>query len=294
MKRIAYTTLCACLFAANLYAEQSTHFKDQLIPAPPFKQNYIAFGGGGAFPMKNSYTSDDSDVWILGSLPPGQSFFFALNNVTWENTYKNGYELNLALGHRFDSHWAGEIEGIYENITRQVDGSFTWTISDFPTGENQNAVPDLLLQEANSKVNFYSVLANAIYNFSNHSAFTPFVGIGLGAGFFDSGETVAAGGFTVVDRGATYNTPTLEFGPAVSGTVFAWQFKTGVSYDINETVGLVLQYRLIGTTELNTSSSQINTNPGRALNETAYFNIPVNTVSGILVNGVDLNIRFNV
>lgn len=294
---LSYAALSAVFLAASVYAEEPKNFKNELIPLSVFKQNYIAFGGGGTFPMQNSSMTDNSNVWILGLSPTATdttAFFFNLNDVTWNNTYKDGYEVNLALGHRFNPFWAAELEGVYQNMQREVDGDYTWANSGFPTGSNPHFDPGRQLQTAESVVNLYAVLANAIFSHVNHTPWTPFIGIGLGAGFYNSSGTTRSGVLTVFDPPGTPNTPTLEYSPTITGTTFAWQFKTGISYDVNETVSLILQYRLLGTTQLNASSSQIITNPYARFNQQAFFDIPVNNVKGVLINGVDLNIRFNV
>jgi OOP family OmpA-OmpF porin len=74
-------------------------------------------------------------------------------------------------------------------------------------------------------------LANAYYDFENSSAFTPYLGFGVGAAH---GSVEASAPGAAVDE---------------SDTVFAYQLAGGVAYDLSDKFALTLDYHYLDTAE---------------------------------------------
>ncbi len=83
----------------------------------------------------------------------------------------------------------------------------------------------------------YAYMANAFYDFKNSTAFTPYLGGGLGVahGKFGDGST---------DTTSTDNE-------------LAYQLMTGVSYDINKNNTVYIGYRFIGTNDFKSANQTL-------------------------------------
>ncbi len=91
--------------------------------------------------------------------------------------------------------------------------------------------------ESDTYYNMQTLLVNFYYDFYNDSAFTPYVGAGIGAAFM-------SGGYDITVAGRNYD-------GNMDDTVFAWNVGGGVGYSINEQVTADLGYRYLSTTDSN-------------------------------------------
>ncbi len=90
---------------------------------------------------------------------------------------------------------------------------------------------------ADTHYNMQTLLVNFYYDFYNESAFTPYVGAGIGAGFI-TGEY-------------NYNIGGNKLKGELDDTVLAWNVGAGVGYAINEQITADLGYRYLSTTNSN-------------------------------------------
>lgn len=124
-------------------------------------------------------------------------------------TFDNGYGVFVALGHTFENGFRSEVElGYRENDADK----FEWKGIYADLFEDENLSGDF---------SALSLMANSFYDIKTGSAFTPFVGIGLGFARLDAdGE---------------------------KDTVFAYQGSLGISYALTSSTSLDLQYRYFAT-----------------------------------------------
>lgn len=80
--------------------------------------------------------------------------------------------------------------------------------------------------------NLQTLFLNAYWDFHNNTAFTPYVGAGLGMGFIQSKYEYAEPGFS-----KSLNE---------TNTVFAWNAGAGVAYAITDNLSADLAYRFVG------------------------------------------------
>lgn len=80
-----------------------------------------------------------------------------------------------------------------------------------------------------------TLLANVYLDFHNSTAFTPYIGAGLGMGFINSRYT--------------WETAGVSLSKSASNTVFAWSIGAGCSYAFNEYISADLGYRYLGLGE---------------------------------------------
>lgn len=101
--------------------------------------------------------------------------------------------------------------------------------------------------ETDAQWNAQTVFANFYYDFHNDSAFTPYVGAGLGLAFVNTKYTMNAVGSIDGNRGE------VEIGSASEmNTNFAWNVGLGCSYAFTENISLDAAYRFVslGHTEV--------------------------------------------
>lgn len=87
-----------------------------------------------------------------------------------------------------------------------------------------------------SKWNLQTLFMNAYYDFHNDTAFTPYVGAGIGLGFIYSAYSFDARGNT-----NTYHKSWTDY-----QTVLAWNVGVGCNYAITDNLSVDLAYRFVG------------------------------------------------
>ena len=129
----------------------------------------------------------------------------------------SGYAISFAFGRRHNHNLRSEIEIAIRGNDLSTSG-IEEPISEFPSSDDDN------------QVTTYSVMKNFIHDFSNRSRLTPYVGVGLGYSYLDI-ESFADG----IDDGVS---------------AFSYQAIGGVATKINKAADIVVEYRFLGTTEV--------------------------------------------
>lgn len=178
---------------------QVLHAADTIIVPQPAFHPYVGVFGGINF-VPNIAATD----LISGS-----------GNVNFASGDFAGIKIGTNLGER----WRAEVE-----LSRSYNGINNFT---FNNG-NVNTY-------ASGSINQTYALGNIWYDFHNQSAFTPYAGGGLGAGWADG---------NLLSNGGNYINVT-------SATALAFQLGIGVTYDVSQKLSLDLGYRFKGMTGLN-------------------------------------------
>lgn len=254
---------------------------------------YIGVSAGVVVPMKNSTIKGASSSVLYRPTIPGTSLF-DLPLVEWKNHYQTGYEASMVFGFTYEGNWRMESEFLYQNFNRKITGHYTWreidAINKTPFARNSgNPVHD-----ASARTNLYCLMSNTYYDFKNCSKWTPSLGAGVGVAWVQSSST-SRKNTLVIEQ---YQPPldltakTIEKSPSLYSVVFAWQAKAGLTYQLCNQISLALNYRLLGTSRLKSSSSKIITNPKTT--SKAIFKIPQHNVKGLLNNSLALtfNLQF--
>ncbi|MEM6682371.1 MAG: P44/Msp2 family outer membrane protein [Pseudomonadota bacterium] len=161
--------------------------------------------------------------------------------VGWDTEFSTGFALNGAFG-RYFGPLRGEIELAYQaNNVDTHTGVFAADIdlSDEDAGVLVTGADNLgvsvadLVADGQGDLSTVFIMANGYYDFKNDSAFTPYVGLGIGLGFVD------------VDYSPSDTTIIQD-----SATKFAYQLMAGATYDLNQSTGLYLGYRFRGTSSV--------------------------------------------
>jgi len=136
-----------------------------------------------------------------------------------------GYALSFAFGRRHSRKLRSEIEIAFRsNDINQV--------LDFGSSARE---------ESDGNVSAISALKNFIFEFENESRFTPYLGVGIGVSYID----VQFGEATSIDGEATSQD---------GESAFTYQAIGGVSTRLNSFAELVVEYRFLGTSELDFGS----------------------------------------
>ncbi|RUR20074.1 hypothetical protein ELY21_02450 [Legionella sp. km535] len=219
---------------------------------------------------------------------------FSLPNVNWNNQFKNGFDLNAAAGYHLNTHWRAETEFLYQNMKRNSYGSYGWMEQNSVTGAVYAQQFYNPISTTSTKAHLYSFLTNASYDFNSLADWTPFIGGGIGVSWLKSGRVQTNNLLAVDDP----NTPIFEIAPAsqlspsLYGTAFIWQLKTGIARAMNAYSSLLIQYRLLGTSDFKASNSLIKSNPG--LPGESNFYIAQHDIKGLLTQAVEINFRWDV
>ena len=176
-------------------------------------------------------TGQGSDAVPAGTpLPAG-------TEVGWTTEFDTGYGLNAALGKRLRGGFRGEVEFSYESadvdthvgvsaagLDLTAQDAAVLTGSETPLGATVGAV----VADGQGSLETIGLYANAYYDFANASAFTPYVGGGIGWNQTD--VDYSPSGVEIIDD---------------SGSGFAWQVMGGASYQATDTTEIFggIRYR---------------------------------------------------
>lgn len=164
---------------------------------------------------------------------------------TFSTTFNPGLRTDIALGYNLTKSFAVELEpGFMWNSVDTLDG--------YGLGPGDS-------------IDLYSipVLANLVYKFETHNAWTPYVGVGVGAniGIFDG--SLHGSSFQDTD------------------VAFAYQAEAGLKYSFTDHVAVGLAYKFYGTTDQNYDLQT-------AVNYTDHASF-----SGVYIHGIFANVTWN-
>jgi len=190
-----------------------------LLPLSAFAQDFYVAPRLGYGTLKGTFKFDEADVSSIkiGSQSKGRAI------------------LSLAVGYDFKRQFflpiRAELEYAYlGNSSKTRDFSGSGRVDDIPLSIAGNAKTTLGAS---------TFFANTYFDFHNSSAFTPYVGVGLGMSFLsakaEGSATIAGGGITVPDE-------PFKYGKKTSSN-FAWNLGAGAAWKVTNSVVLDLGYR---------------------------------------------------
>lgn len=138
------------------------------------------------------------------------------NNATGKWKDESGYTVGGAVGYNFAGFGVpvrAEAEYLYHD-------QFKYSATNSTTGA------------FSSKIDIHTVFANFYYDFKTGTAFTPYVGAGLGVAWINQKVASTFTGWTGSTSDGSYDT-----------TNFAWNVGAGVGYSLTDNVILDLGYR---------------------------------------------------
>ena len=181
--------------------------------APGFTRTLTILGGVN-FPSAGTEDLFDSQIDVT---PEDPTIPFFSSEGSLEDT---GYALSFAFGRRHSNNLRSEIEvAIRGNDITDVN----------TTGTD-------ITEENDGRVIATSLMKNFIVDFSNQSRFTPYAGFGLGLSFIDVEQ-----GTTGVD-----GEPTIQD----DEVAFSYQAIGGVATQLNPVADFIVEYRFLGTSEV--------------------------------------------
>jgi opacity protein-like surface antigen len=165
----------------------------------------VAYSAAGPYVSGNVglAIANDSDVTLV----PG---------ITVDVESDSGLALGAAAGYAFEFNTRVEAEIVYQKNDLDEINIFGL---------------DLDLSGDTSST---ALLFNGYYDFNNASAFTPFIGAGIGV------ANVEVNDFNILGLGGL---------PDDDDTVFAYQVGAGVAYAINENIDIDVKYRYFATSD---------------------------------------------
>lgn len=166
-----------------------------------------------AFAVSETAVAQSPGPYVSGSLGVTQPRDWDLSGTGVSTTQESdpGFAGAVALGTTFSDNWRGEAELSYSNSN--VD-SFSGTAG---SGETS----------------MFGLMFNGYYDFKTNSKWTPYIGAGVGGAIVDSSDLSPVGGSRI----------------SKSDQVLAYQGIAGVTYKIDDQLGLFTEYRYVGTTD---------------------------------------------
>lgn len=150
------------------------------------------------------------------------SRFFDVSDYS-QNTVGGGVFVGFDFYPRYQVPVRAEIEYAIRTNT-----STSWDVN--------TVLPEGATADLKGQWNLQTLFLNAYWDFHNDSAFTPYIGAGLGMGFIESAYEPSIG-FNGASVSESYND---------MRTVFAWNAGAGVAYAITDSLSADLAYRFVG------------------------------------------------
>ena len=184
--------------------------------AKGFTRTFTLLGGG-------NFTAADLPGG-LGEVVPN----LASSSLLEQDTNDVGYVISLAMGRRHN---------------RQLRSEFEFAIRG---NDLDLSLPGVFPTDIESDVNAYSLMKNVIFDFPNQSRFTPYVGAGLGISLVEV-EAQISTSVDVLLLGPTTPAPTEV---SEEDAALTYQFIGGVATRVNRAMDLVVEYRFLGTSDI--------------------------------------------
>ena len=131
------------------------------------------------------------------------------------------------VGFDFYPHYQVPVRAEIEYAIR-TNTSTSWDV--------KNVLPEGASADLKGQWNLQTLFLNAYWDLHNDSAFTPYIGAGIGMGFIDSKYEPSIG----------FNGESASESYSDMQTVFAWNVGAGVSYAITDALSADLAYRFVG------------------------------------------------
>ena len=247
----AYAALVgiSCLFSSQVANGQCPPPKRRCCPPVQTRSCLPPQVGGSSDvfePIHGSYGLDDVEaMYEANSYKPLGGFF--AKGFTRTLTVMGGFnELST-------NNDAGSLDGVFDDTTtgyavsaamgRRHSKKLRSEFEFAARGNNltTSSPASVFLTEADANVNAYSLMKNVFFELDNSSRFTPYGGFGIGLSYVDVDSVVISGGDSVFE---------IED----DDTVFTYQAIGGVSARITKTTDFVVEYRFLGTTDVELGS----------------------------------------
>lgn len=283
MKRIVLTVFTFLAGAMLFYTSPAHAEKTGVYVAPKFSVGFMNW--------QSSVDADASTSMSGGGMvmPWGKDSYGMDSGST--NTILGG---NLAVGYdfypRFNLPLRLELEyGIYGGGSSDGDSNIdTLKLTSHPLiPDSGQRIPGAKASYQIDIVNIQTLMANVWWDFRNSTAFTPYVGGGIGLSF------IHAKGDMSLDLPNTPGTPYSGDLGGRTTTNFAWQLGAGCAWNITDTVALDLGYRFMSLGTARTAEETFNK---RIIEEMGVSSDLAVTAQGkaknIYMHQVGLGIRF--
>jgi len=172
---------------------------------------YAADAGGVYVGIKGGYEYKDNTGGVNDNVAAATN-----NNATGSYKDRSGYTVGGAVGYNFAGMGLpvrAEAEYLYHD-------QFKYSATNSTTGA------------FSSKIDIHTVFANFYYDFKTSTAFTPYIGAGLGVAWINQKVASTFTGWTPTVSDGNYDT-----------TNFAWNVGAGVGYSLTSNIVVDLGYR---------------------------------------------------
>ncbi len=225
MKHPRISLVPIAVLAAAIAAPAAAQSEDKSGP-------YFGVSGGIALP------SDSDNSGEFDAAVPATADFAEIPEATeleWQSEFNNGFAISGQAGYAFENGFRVELEGSYTEYNVDSHSGLTVGGADIDgvdsavltrgAADPANPLVGDVLADGQGKVKNFGLFANAFYDIDTGSAFTPYVGAGVGYQWTD----------------AEYAPSAVLVGDDDDGA-FAYQLMAGASVELSDSAELFGQY----------------------------------------------------
>ncbi len=161
----------------------------------------------------------------------------------------DAYGGGLAVGYDFGATGALPVRAELEYLLRSRSST------QYPTKTTANVDPFNYMDTSyEAYATAQTVFANLYYDFRNDTAFTPYIGAGLGGAYVKGELNTRHTGQALIPGEFNYQPNSAKYGGSHNTWNFAWNLNAGAAYHLTDNVALDLSYRYsdLGTVEYGT------------------------------------------
>ncbi|MEM7491767.1 MAG: outer membrane beta-barrel protein [Pseudomonadota bacterium] len=204
---------------------------------------WYASGSIGINVQSDSDNSGSTGTFTTGNLGDGSTLDVAAGtDYGWKTEFDSGLALSAEVGKQVLGNWrfAGELAYTGSDVDTHTGVTLGGGSIDDVDAAALAGSPDpldvtvgALVSAGEGEIENLSLFANVYYDFDTGTAFTPYVGGGLG--FSDVDVVYAPSGVGIIDDGETK---------------FAYQLKAGASFAVSETLDVFGEYAYRATDDI--------------------------------------------
>ena len=178
---------------------------------------------------------------MKGSLDVNDPFGWSTSQSRSKDRHDDAFGGALAIGYNFNTRFGVPVRAELEYaIHSEIEGKVSGSHQDATYGET-------FFVSAKQRLDVQTLFLNAYYDFDTGTAFSPYVGGGIGLAFIEADAKMHMAYFSAVSEGHSRTTGTNY------ATNFAWNLGAGVGWRIIDPLTLDLGYRFtwLGDTKTN-------------------------------------------
>ena len=213
---------------------------------PGLLAGVLLVAGAMTIPVTGFAAGSRTGIYVAPKLVYGLAHMRSVSFAGNENSGSGWTAYESSLGSRYDSTFGGAVAvgyDLYEKSKTPLRAELEYAVFSKAKTEKRFYCPADCYEDAGQSHQVQTLFLNAYYDFRSGSAFTPYIGAGLGAGFVRTKGTYGSNEYGPYAGTAT---------DSKTVTNLVWNLGVGFGYRVSERVTIDAGYRFVSLGRVNT------------------------------------------